>query len=93
MVKAGETLFLAGPPDTFSEDDTYAAFQGRLGGSLLVLSTKGGEKLAEYKLDDPPVFDGMAASKGRLYISTQGGTLLCFGGEEDGQEENLSRTR
>jgi len=86
MVKAAESLFLAGPPDTFPEDDTYAAFQGRLGGSLLVFSTKGGEKLAEYKLDDPPVFDGMAAAEGRLYISTQAGKLLCFVGEENGQE-------
>ena len=82
MVKAGKTLFLAGPPDTFPEDDPYAAYEGRLGGTLLVFSASEGEKLAEYKLDDPPAFDGMATAEGRLHVSTQGGMLLCFEGEE-----------
>ena len=31
MVKAGSTLFAAGPPDVLKADDPYAAFQGRRG--------------------------------------------------------------
>jgi len=52
----------------------------------LAFSAKGGEKLAEYELGDPPVFDGMAAGEEELYISTQCGMLLCFEGEESRQK-------
>lgn len=37
-----------------------------------------GEKLAEYNLDGLPVFDGMIAASGRLFISTQDGRLLSL---------------
>ena len=40
-----------------------------------------GEKLAEYELESPPVLDGMIAAGERLYLSTQDGRLLCFGGK------------
>ena len=90
MVQAAETLFIAGPPDTFPEDDPYAAFKGLRGGALLAFSTKGGKKLAEYELADPPVFDGMAAGEEKLYISTQCGMLLCLEGEESRQKQELT---
>jgi len=45
------------------------------------MSAEDGEKLAEYRLDSPPMFDGMAAANGRLYISAVDGTIVCFGGE------------
>ena len=56
-----------------------AALSGRRGGLLWAVSTADGKKLAEYKLDSPPVFDGLAAANGRLYMSTQAGKVLCFG--------------
>jgi len=90
MVQAAKTLFIAGPPDTFPEKDPYAAFEGRRGGALLAFSTKGGKKLAEYELGDAPVFDGMAAGEEKLFISTQGGKLLCFEGEEGIQKHELA---
>ena len=37
---------------------------------LWALSTTDGKKLAEYPLDSPPVFDGLIAANGRLYITT-----------------------
>ncbi len=40
-----------------------------------------GRKLAEYKLDSPPVWDGLAAASGRLYLSTTAGVVMCMGGE------------
>ena len=51
MVLAGDKLFLAGPPDVVPENDPYAAFDGKLGARLWVVSTADGHKLAEYPLD------------------------------------------
>ncbi|MFO7901415.1 MAG: PQQ-binding-like beta-propeller repeat protein [Pirellulaceae bacterium] len=79
MVLAGETLFLAGPPDLVPEDDPYAAFEGKLGAKLWAVSATDGERLAEYELASPPVFDGVAAARKRLYLSTENGTVLCYG--------------
>ena len=79
MVKAGDTIFVAGPPDVFDEKDPYASFDGRLGARLVSVSAKDGRKLAERSLDVPPVFDGMIAAGGRLFISTEDGCVLCLG--------------
>ena len=79
MVKAGDTLFVAGAPDVFDPKDPYAAFEGRKGAVLRGVSAVDGKKLSEYKLDSPPVFDGMIAANGRLFISTRDGWLLCMG--------------
>ena len=35
---------------------------------------------AEYELDAAPVLDGMAAARGRLYVSTVFGKVVCFDG-------------
>ena len=78
MVLASETLFAAGLPDVVPDDDPYAAFEGRKGAKLLAFSTADGEKLAEYDLKHEPVFDGMAAAGGRLYIAAANGDVLCF---------------
>jgi len=78
MVLADQTLFAAGPPDMVSEDDPWAAFEGRRGAKLCAFSTSEGEKLANYELESPPVLDGMIAADSRLYVSTQDGRLLCF---------------
>ena len=81
MVLADRTLFAAGPPDVVPEDDPWAAFEGRQGAQLCVFSATSGEKLTEYELESPPVLDSMIAASGRLYLSTQDGRLLCFGGK------------
>jgi len=94
MVLAPGTLFIAGPPDVADQEKTLAAFadpaalakladqvaahEGRKGGLLLAVSALEGETLAEYKLDSPPVFDGLAAARGRLYLAALDGTITCF---------------
>jgi len=78
MVVAGEHLVLAGPPDVVPESDPFSAFEGRLGALLWVVSAKDGGKLSEYKLPALPVFDGMAAANGRLYLATVDGKVLCL---------------
>ena len=58
-----------------------AALAGKRGGLLWAVSAASGEKLAEYELEAMPVFDGMAAADGRLYIALQGGRIVCMGKE------------
>jgi outer membrane protein assembly factor BamB len=98
MVLAGGVLFAAGPPDvedeeqsakTLSDPETQkklaeqsAAFQGRLGAVLIAVSPSDGQKLAAYRLESMPRFDGMIAAGARLYLSTVDGKVLCLGGGE-----------
>jgi len=57
------------------------ALAGRAGGLLQALSGAKGDKLSELKLESPPVFDGMCAANGRLYISAMNGRIMCLSGE------------
>ncbi len=79
MVAGRDSLFAAGTPHVIDPDDPWAAFEGRRGGRLRVVSKKNGETLADYRLDSPPVWDGMAAAAGRLYLSAVDGKVYCFG--------------
>ena len=79
MVLAADTLFAAGTPDVIDEKDYWAALDGRKGAELWALSAADGTKLHSLRLEAPPVFDGMAAARGRIYLSTKDGRLLCLG--------------
>jgi outer membrane protein assembly factor BamB len=79
MVAAKNALFIAGPPDELDPHDPMASFEGRRGAVLWAVSKEDGQKLAEHKLDSPPVFDGMAAAAGQLYLSTLDGRVTCLG--------------
>jgi hypothetical protein len=81
MVKSGEHLFLSVMPVDISEDDPHAAYEGRKGGMIWVVTTRDGSKVAEYKMSASSVWDGMAAANKHLYISTIDGNVLCMGGE------------
>ena len=61
--------------------DPLGAFEGRKGALLWVISASDGRKLAEYNLESGPVWDGMAAAGGRLYLSMKNGRVLCLGGK------------
>ncbi|MEA3225238.1 MAG: hypothetical protein U9Q07_04745 [Planctomycetota bacterium] len=45
---------------------------------MSIMSASNGEKLSEQSLDSPPVWDGMAAANGRLYVSLENGSLLSL---------------
>ena len=93
---AGETLLIAGPPVLVDEEEAFdrpadaqmqaslkrqsEALEGRTGGLLWAVSATDGNKLAEYRLDSPPAWDGMAVAGGRLYLSTVDGRVTGFGG-------------
>jgi hypothetical protein len=91
LVLADTTLFLAGPPELddtrrselILEDANKAevAFLGGQAASLCAVAAVDGQQLAKYKLESPPVFDGMIAARGQLFISLQNGSLVCFGKE------------
>ncbi len=96
MVLAGARLFIAGPPDLVDEEKAKrsrgdaamqeklaaqnAAFRGEKGATLWAVSADSAERLAELKLDSPPIFDGMAAAGGRLYLVTMDGRVICLAG-------------
>ncbi len=95
MVLADQTLFVAGPRDMLDEvaafqehgepaskkqiADYSAALVGKRGGILQGIDAKTGETIAEYALDSPPVFDGLIAADGKLFITTMDGQLIAFG--------------
>ncbi len=94
MVLAGEALFVAGPPDVSDEEaavkglndpatqkklaEQSAAFEGKRGALLVAVSPSDGKKLAAYRLDSMPRFDGLIAANGKLYIVTADGKVLCL---------------
>ena len=79
MVATTGRLFVAGPPDVVDPDDPLGAFEGRKGGRLYAVDAATGERTAEHALASPPVFNGMAAARGRLYVVQEDGRIVCFG--------------
>jgi len=101
MALAGDKLYVVGPPDLVDEREAWgrstdpeikakleaqnAALKGAYGGLLWVVSSQGGEKLKELKLDTIPVFDGLIVARGHLYLSTIDGRVMCIGGTTRGE--------
>ena len=68
MLLAGEVLFIAGPP---AKEDNGSPL-------VLAVSSHDGTELARCPLDAAPVFDGLAAAGGRLYVATTDGNVHCL---------------
>jgi len=89
MVKVGDALVVAGPPDLGIKDskvlqfknepEALAGFLGKKGVFLRVVSATDGEKMSECALHAMPVFDGMSAANGKIYLSLKNGVLECRG--------------
>lgn len=104
MAGAGENLFIAGPPDILDETKLYGRFSqpdsvakikaqqdaidGSMGAILRVISTGDGKTVNEYKLSAPPVFDGMSAANGKLFIVLQDGSMICLNSADEAKELN-----
>lgn len=88
MVLTQDKLIVAGPPDLRQKEseilayrndkEALASFMGEKGVFLRVLSAKDGQVLSEDPLDAMPVFDGMSAAQGRLFVSLKNGQLQCW---------------
>jgi hypothetical protein len=79
MLLAREHLYVVGPPDLSPEQGAYEAMIGKRGSLLRVLAASDGSTLAEFEMDEVPVFDGLIAAGDRLYMTTMDGTLICWG--------------
>ena len=92
MVLGHDRLAVAGPRDLGQKDpdmlafanepEARASFDGRKGVYLRIVGAADGGKISECELPDLPVFDGLAAANGRLYVATLGGKVLCYGRAE-----------
>ena len=49
------------------------------GGFLVIVSAADGKKAAEFPLEAPPTYDGLAVARDRVVVALQNGTLACFG--------------
>lgn len=94
MVVAGDTMFVAGPPDIMSEEDAFfelddqdvrqklaeqsAVLKGKDGSIMWAVDAKTGKKRAIYKMDSMPVWDGMAAANGSIFLSKTDGEVVCY---------------
>ncbi len=78
MVLAEGVLFVAGPPDPAKSQDPMATLAGEEGAQLWAVDTGSGKKLAGMSLRSGPVMDGIIAADGKLYMSTQDGSLCCL---------------
>ncbi len=83
MLVAGEgeekRLFVVGAKGDWvvSQD----AYEGEEGSVLRVLSVADGSTITEQPLPHLPVFDGLSATSGRLFVSLANGRVLCLGEE------------
>ena len=69
--------------DLKSQSDIW---KGKDGGMLHAVSKKDGTRIAEHRLDAIPVFDGMIAVEGKLFVSLRSGHLICLGGSRTKEE-------
>ena len=97
LVVTGTTMFVAGPPDIIREEDAFFALddeavrqklaeqssvlKGADGSIIWAVDTQTGKKLAEYKMNTMPVWDGMAAANGSIFMSTIDGEVICYTGK------------
>jgi hypothetical protein len=63
--------------DTLTEQ--HASLAGKKGASVCSVSPDNGSVLHELDLSAPPVWDGMAAANGRLFLSLENGRVICYG--------------
>jgi len=91
IVLTEELLFIAGPPAVRNEATAEALekWQGKKGGSLWCLATRDGKKMSQMQLPSPPVYEGMAAAYGKLYLALKDGSVACLedlGGTSGGRQ-------
>ncbi|MHC4402027.1 MAG: outer membrane protein assembly factor BamB family protein, partial [Planctomycetota bacterium] len=84
MVLASDTLFFGGAPDATDSNELLRSITGEEGGVLMAVTAGGGKELLKLPLPSPPGWDSMAAARGRLYLATSKGEVICFAGGQTG---------
>ena len=59
-------------------ESPLAVFEARTPSKLVTLDPDTGEKRAETDLTAPPVFDGLIAAKGALFVAQTDGKVVCL---------------
>jgi len=77
MVKTADMLFIAGIEDKAIGKDDMDIYLGKGKGLFWAVNPENGTVEAKYTTDAPPVFDGLMAAEGRLFISLENGNLQC----------------
>ena len=96
MVAAGGSLYVAGADDVVDEPSALkalsekatlrqlvrqeSALAGEAGGLLRVVSCEDGKTLADLRLETIPVWDGLVAARGCLFMAGVDGTVRCYKG-------------
>ena len=81
-----DVLFIAGPEnpaktipkDIPDVDPLVEAIESDKGGKLLAVSPSDGKIIEEMRLKSPPVFDGMIAADGQVFISHRDGSIAGY---------------
>jgi outer membrane protein assembly factor BamB len=89
MALTDNRLVIAGVPDLGKKkqhelefanpEEALNAYLGGQGGILRTVSKTDGTTLDETKLPAAPVFDGLSAALGHIYISLKDGSVICLG--------------
>jgi hypothetical protein len=84
MVLAGDKLCLAGWIDAVVIEPKTGRPKDRSNPDprdsvLRIYSADKGKQVSESKLESEPVFDGMAAAYGKLFLSLKNGKIICLG--------------
>ena len=80
LLVAGEKLLVAGSEDQIPPADPWRNIEGRGAGVLALFSIEDGRQLTRYPLAAVPVWNGIAAAGGRVYLAAKDGSVSCFAG-------------
>ena len=72
---------LYGPSVPKALEEQRAAIEGKRGGSICAISAIDGKPLGKITVSAPPVWDGLAADNGRIYMATTDGNVSCYAGK------------
>jgi hypothetical protein len=82
LVLGPDVLLVAGPVMQLeSEELAEPAFRSGYPARLVAFRPTDGAELAGVDLDDQPVFDGMVAAHGCIYLSLINGSVVCYSGK------------
>jgi len=74
LLKAADAIYVGGAEKT---EFLLRTSGGK--GQVMVVSAGDGSSKPGFQLETPPVFDGMAAANGKLFVSLLNGKLVCYG--------------
>ena len=72
MLKAADSIYIG------CAENTEQLLSEKGAGKILIMNASDGSKAGEFGIESPPVFDGMAAAGGKLFVSQKNGKLTCL---------------